>query len=122
MRTEVGGEHTLSELLEPLRSEYDWIVIDTSPYLGLLTINALAACHEVIIPVSPQLWSATGLTDLLQTVFKGKLNKDSIYRVLTGETPQKYSRLSKKLWKCILNGRKIIYMIRLKKNQKRDII
>ena len=38
--------------------------------MGLLTINALAACDDVIIPVSPQLWSATGLTDLIQTIFK----------------------------------------------------
>jgi chromosome partitioning protein len=72
LRDELGGEHTLSELLEPLRSDYRFIIIDTNPYLGLLTINALAACDEVIIPVSPQLWSATGLTDLLQTIFKVK--------------------------------------------------
>jgi len=72
LRDEMGGERTLSELLEPLRTEYDYIIIDTNPYLGLLTINALAACDSVIIPVSPQLWSATGLTDLLQTVFKVK--------------------------------------------------
>jgi chromosome partitioning protein len=72
LRDEMGGEHTLSELLEPLRSDYRYIIIDTNPYLGLLTINALAACQEVIIPVSPQLWSATGLTDLLQTIFKVK--------------------------------------------------
>ncbi len=72
LRNEMGGEHTLSELLEPLRADYDYIIIDTNPYLGLLTINALAACDEVIIPVSPQLWSATGLTDLIQTIFKVK--------------------------------------------------
>jgi chromosome partitioning protein len=72
LRNELGGEHTLSELLEPLRTDYSYIIIDTNPYLGLLTINALAACDEVIIPVSPQLWSATGLTDLLQTIFKVK--------------------------------------------------
>jgi chromosome partitioning protein len=72
LRDEMGGEHTLSELLNPLRSDYDYIIIDTNPYLGRLTINALAACDEVIIPVSPQLWSATGLTDLLQTIFKIK--------------------------------------------------
>ena len=46
--------------------------LDTNPYLGLLTINALVACDEVIIPVSTQLWSATGLTDLLQTIVKVK--------------------------------------------------
>jgi len=72
LRDELGGEHTLSELLEPLRNDYHYIIVDTNPYLGLLTINALAACDEVIIPVSPQLWSATGLTDLLQTIFKVK--------------------------------------------------
>ncbi len=72
LRDEMGGEKTLSDLLEPLRGDYDYIIIDTNPYLGLLTINALAACDSVLIPVSPQLWSATGLTDLLQTVFKVK--------------------------------------------------
>jgi chromosome partitioning protein len=72
LRNETGGERALSELLEPLRLEYDFIIIDTSPYLGLLTIDALAACDEVIIPVSPQIWSATGLTDLVKTVIKVK--------------------------------------------------
>jgi chromosome partitioning protein len=72
LRDELGGESTVSELLEPLRPDYDYIIIDTNPYLGMLTINALAACDSVIIPVSPQLWSATGLTDLMQTIFKVK--------------------------------------------------
>lgn len=70
LRDAMGGEKTLSELLEPLRSDYEIILLDTNPYLGLLTINALAACDEVIIPVSTQLWSATGLTNLMQTIFK----------------------------------------------------
>ncbi|HBE14276.1 MAG TPA: chromosome partitioning protein ParA [Clostridiales bacterium] len=70
LRDEMGGERTLSTLLEPLREDYDYIIIDTNPYLGLLTINALAACDSVVIPVSPQLWSATGLTDLLKTILK----------------------------------------------------
>lgn len=70
LRDEMGGERTLSSLLESLREDYDYIVIDTNPYLGLLTINALAACDSVVIPVSPQLWSATGLTDLLKTILK----------------------------------------------------
>jgi chromosome partitioning protein len=72
LRDEMGGEHTLSELLNPLRKDYSYIILDTSPFLGLLTVNALAACDEVIIPVSPQLWAATGLTDLLQTIVKVK--------------------------------------------------
>ena len=72
LRNEVGGESALSELLELFEPDYDYIIIDTNPYLGMLTISALVACDEVIIPVSPQLWSATGLTDLLQTIFKVK--------------------------------------------------
>ena len=72
LRDEMGGERTLSELLDPLRSDYEFIIIDSNPFLGLLTINALTACDEVIIPVSPELWSATGLTDLLQTILKVK--------------------------------------------------
>jgi len=72
LRDEMGGEHTLKSLLDPMRADYDYIIIDTNPYLGLLTINALAACDEVLIPVSAQYWSATGLTDLLQTIFKVK--------------------------------------------------
>ena len=72
LRDELGGENTLKNLLEPLRNDYDYIIIDTNPYLGLLTINALVACDEVIIPVSPQLWSAIGLTDLLGTISKVK--------------------------------------------------
>jgi chromosome partitioning protein len=70
LRDEMGGEHVLTSLLDPLRSQYEYILIDTNPYLGLLTINALAACDSVLIPVSPQLWSATGLTDLLVTIRK----------------------------------------------------
>lgn len=70
LRSEVGADSTLSLLLEPLRAHYDYILIDTTPYLGLLTVNALAACDSVIIPVNPQLWSATGLTDLVDTIAK----------------------------------------------------
>jgi len=70
LRDELGGERTLSTLLEPLREQYQYILIDTNPSLGMLTINALAACDSVIIPVSPQLWSATGLTSLLDIILK----------------------------------------------------
>jgi chromosome partitioning protein len=72
LRNEPGGEYTLSSLLETLREEYGYILIDTNPSLGMLTINALAACDSVIIPVSPQLWSATGLTALLDIIMKVK--------------------------------------------------
>ena len=72
MRNELGSDKILSSLLEPLRSYYDYMLIDTNPALGMLTINALAACDSVIIPASPQLWSATGLTALLDIILKVK--------------------------------------------------
>ena len=72
LRNELDGNRLLSELLEPLRPDYEYMVLDTSPSIGMLTISALAACDSVIIPASPQLWSATGLTDLLETILKIK--------------------------------------------------
>jgi chromosome partitioning protein len=75
LRNELGGERTLSEILEPLRADYDFIIIDSNPYLGMLTYNALTACDSVIIPVSAQLWSATGLSDLMQSILKIKTRR-----------------------------------------------
>lgn len=77
LRNEMGGDQILPEILDPLREDYDYILIDTSPYLGILTINALAACDSVIIPVNPELWSATGLTDLIKSILlaKKRINK-----------------------------------------------
>ncbi|MBU5442155.1 ParA family protein [Paenibacillus sp. MSJ-34] len=72
LRDEMGSEKTLAALLEPMKENYDFILIDTNPSLGLLTINALAASDSVLIPVNPQLWSATGLTQLLNIIVKVK--------------------------------------------------
>lgn len=72
LRLEMGAEKMLSYILEPLRNSYDYILIDTSPSLGALTINALAAADEVIITVNPQLLAMMGLQDFLKTVKKIK--------------------------------------------------
>lgn len=72
LRTEMGAERMLAEVLEPLRSQYDYILIDTCPSLGILTINALAAADEVIIVANPQLLAMMGLQDFLRTVTKIK--------------------------------------------------
>lgn len=78
LRMEMGAEKMLSEILEPLRSKYDAILIDTCPSLGILTINALAAADEVIITVNPQLLAMMGLQDFLHTVkkIKRRINPD----------------------------------------------
>ena len=72
LRLEMGAEGMLSRILEPLRDSYDYIILDTCPSLGTLTINALAAADEVIITVNPQLLAMMGLQDFLKTVGKIK--------------------------------------------------
>ena len=72
LRMEMGSEKMLSEVLEPLRDRYDVILIDTSPSLSSLNINAIAAADEVIITVNPQLLAMMGLQDYLKTVTKIK--------------------------------------------------
>ena len=72
LRLEMGAERMLASVLEPLRERYDYIIIDTCPSLGALTINALAAADEVIITVNPQLLAMMGLQDFLKTVRKIK--------------------------------------------------
>lgn len=72
LRMEMGTERMLSAVLEPLREKYDYILIDTSPSLGALNINAMAASDEVIVTVNPQLLAMKGLQDFLKTVKKIK--------------------------------------------------
>ena len=56
----------LSNILEALRELYDYVVIDTCPALGALTINALAAADGVVITVNPQLLAMMGLQNFLK--------------------------------------------------------
>ena len=67
---EPGTEKLLAEILEPLREDYDFILIDTCPSLGALNINTMAAADEVIVTVNPQLLAMMGLQDFLKTVNK----------------------------------------------------
>ena len=66
----MNREKILKQLLDPLKSKYDFILLDCMPSLGMLTINALAAADEVIIAVNPQLLAMMGLQDYLRTVTK----------------------------------------------------
>jgi len=70
LRLEMGAEKMLARILEPLKGKYEYILVDTCPSLGSLTINALAAADEVIIPVNPQLLAMMGLQDFIKTVAK----------------------------------------------------
>ncbi|AZA13490.1 ParA family protein [Corynebacterium choanae] len=75
---EVGREHTLARALRPVRREYDFIILDCQPSLGLLTVNALACAHGVVIPMECEYFSLRGLALLTDTVEKvrDRLNFD----------------------------------------------
>jgi chromosome partitioning protein len=71
-------ESVLKEALAPLKNEYDYIIIDCSPSLGLITVNSLTAADSIIIPVQPEFFALEGLGKLLQTIrlVQGKPNPD----------------------------------------------
>jgi chromosome partitioning protein len=69
-------EMVLKNILEPVRNDYDFIIIDCSPSLGLITVNALTAADSVIVPVQCEFFALEGLGKLLNTIkiVQGRLN------------------------------------------------
>ena len=69
-------EQILKHILVPLKTKYDYILIDCSPSLGLITVNALTAADSVIIPVQCEYFALEGISKLLNTIkiIKSKLN------------------------------------------------
>lgn len=67
---EFDGENILKNCLAPIKESYDYVLIDCPPSLAMLTINALSAADEVLIPVQTQYLPAKGMTKLLRTVSK----------------------------------------------------
>ena len=83
--TEVGREKVLASTLRRLKDEYDAIIIDCQPSLGLLTINALTAADGVIIPVAAEFFALRGVALLMQSIEKvrTRINPDlQVYGVL----------------------------------------
>ena len=70
-------EKMIKRLLDSIRDEYDYILIDCSPSLGLITVNALTAADSVIIPVQCEYFALEGISKLLNTIkiIKSKLNQ-----------------------------------------------
>jgi chromosome partitioning protein len=65
---EVAREQTLLRALAPLRSKYDWILIDCPPSLGLLTVNALTAADGVIVPLECEYYALRGVALLMDSI------------------------------------------------------
>jgi chromosome partitioning protein len=77
--SEVAREQALSRVLAPVRDEYDFVLIDCQPSLGLLTVNALTAAHGVIIPLECEYFSLRGVALLIGTTIEKvqqRLNPD----------------------------------------------
>jgi chromosome partitioning protein len=68
MSTKIGRERTLTRALHPVSDDYDWVFVDTPPSLGLLTVNALTAADQVIVPVQCEYLSMRGLLQLQNTL------------------------------------------------------
>lgn len=66
--TDVGKEYKLTEAIEPVRDDYDYIIIDTPPALGILSVNALTAAHRVIIPAQADIFSLEAIRQLNGTI------------------------------------------------------
>ena len=69
-------EEAIKRILSPIKSDYDYVLIDCSPSLGLITVNALTAADSVIIPVQCEYFALEGISKLLNTIkiIKSKLN------------------------------------------------
>ena len=92
---ETGKEYRLKEALESLQGAYDYIIVDTPPALGILTINALTACTGAIIPAQADIYSLQGIAQLNSTI----------------ETVKKYCNPSLSIMGIVItrfNGRSII--------------
>jgi chromosome partitioning protein len=65
---EFAREYKLKEALEPILDDYDFIIIDCPPSLGLLTVNALTACSDVLIPIQCEYYALEGVSQLITTI------------------------------------------------------
>ncbi|MCF7793504.1 MAG: AAA family ATPase [Candidatus Cloacimonetes bacterium] len=75
---EYSREYKLKNLLDPAKEDYEYIIIDCPPSLGLLTVNSLTACTDVIIPIQCEYYALEGVSQLLTTIrlIKNGLNPD----------------------------------------------
>lgn len=76
--TRENMQHILKKQLEPIKDEYDFIVIDCPPALGMLTVNAMTAADSVLVPIQCEFYALDGLSQLIYTIelIQESLNPD----------------------------------------------
>jgi len=79
---EIDGHFRLRDVIVPIKKRYEFIIIDTPPTLGLITINALVAATHILIPIQSSYLSLEGTDDLLETVIKIRKNVNPNLQVL----------------------------------------
>ncbi len=79
---EIDGHFRLRDVILPIKKKYDFIIIDTPPTLGLITLNALVAATHILIPIQSSYLSLEGTDDLLETVIKIRKNVNPNLQVL----------------------------------------
>jgi len=74
LASQIAREHRLKQAIEKVKHEYDYIVIDSPPSLGILTVNGLVGADSILIPVQTEFYALEGLSQLLHTVQRVRMN------------------------------------------------
>jgi chromosome partitioning protein len=78
LRDAIGREYYLKRVLDPIAADYDYILIDSPPSLGLLTVNGLTAANSVLVPLQAEYFALEGVSQLLATIdrVRGAVNRE----------------------------------------------
>ena len=85
--SEVAREQVLGRVLRPLLDDYDVVLIDCQPSLGLLTVNALTAAHGVVIPLECEFFALRGVALLVETIEKVRTGSTRAWRSTASSPP-----------------------------------
>lgn len=82
LKNETGAEFILKTILDEVKHQYDYILIDTAPSLSILTINALVSSDYIIVPINLEMFALMGLNDFIKTVNKTKKRLNPNLRIM----------------------------------------